>query len=210
MTKKIKDIHDEINLLTSKGRSGYHSSSQIDTAIYMASKWLYNEYYQQYERDNYLSDSLSVFLADRAALTLDVNGKATYPTDYNHETGDITSNSKPVKRVTHSQLSKRINSTIVPPTADYPICAFYKTHIQFYPITITNVKMSYLKDPVKPVYATTISNGREVYDDANSVDIEWDITDIVKITSKALEVLAQNLENPSLAQYSLNKSNKDQ
>ncbi len=209
MAKKIKEIHDQINLITAKGRTGYHTPTQIDTAVYMASKWLYNLYYQEYESNNYLSDSMSVFLSDPTTLTL-VAGKYTIPSDFMHETGEISANGKTVKRLTHAQLSQRRDSALVPPTTDYPICAFYKTFIQFYPTTLTNVVMTYLKKPVQPVYATTISNGRAVYDDAASVDVEWNENDTVKITSKALEVLAQNLENPILAQYADNKSNKNQ
>jgi hypothetical protein len=210
MTKRIKYIHDEITLITSKGRTGYHSAEQIDTAIFIASKWLYNEYYQQYERDNYLSDSMSVFLSDPTTLTLNGSGIATLPTDFMHETGELSANGRTIKRVTHAQLSYRRESSLVPPTAEYPICTFYKDKIQFYPINITSVLLAYLKKPVQPVYATTVSNGRQIYDDASSVDIEWNETDTVKITSKALEVLAQNLENPLLAKYAMDKSNKDQ
>lgn len=211
MAKKIKEIHDQIDLLTAKGRIGYHSRADIDTAVYMASKWQYNQYYSIYEQTNEISDSMAVFLSDPTPLTLTA-GKFTLPANFVHEVGEIsagTSNRK-VKRLTHAQLSARRNSALVPPTATYPVCVFYKTYIQFYPTDITNVIMTYLLAPVQPVYAFTIVNGREVYNDAASVDIEWSVDDLVKITDKALEVLSQNLQNPLLSQYAANKSNKDE
>lgn len=211
MAKKIKEIHDQVNLLTAKGRTGYHSPEQIDSAVYMASKWLYNKYYKQYEMDNSMSDSMDVFLSDPTTLTL-VSGKYTLPDDFIHEVGEISAGTsgRTVKRVTHSQLSYRRNSALVPPTADYPICTFYKTYVQFYPTDLTNVVMTYLKKPVQPVYAYTIVSGRPVYDDANSVDIEWNETDTVKVTSQALTVLGINLDNDLLVQYAENKNNKDE
>ena len=63
MAKKIKEIHDQINLLTAKGRTGYFSPEQIDTAIYAASRMEYNKYYRIFEQDNQLSDSMEVFLS---------------------------------------------------------------------------------------------------------------------------------------------------
>jgi hypothetical protein len=204
VAKKIKEIHDQINLLTAKGRTGYHSPTEIDIAVYMASKALYNELYQVYEETNEISDSMSSFLSSPTLLTL-TSGQATIPDDFIHEVGNISANGKPVKRVTHAQLSKRLVSALTPPSADYPICVFYSSFIKFYPTTITNVYMTYLKKPVQPVYAFTVSSGRPVYDDDNSVDIEWGHDDIIRVTNKALEILAQNLSDPMLSQYSKDK-----
>ncbi len=211
MAKKIKEIHDQVNLLTAKGRTGYHSPEQIDLAIYKASKEKFNEYYKIYEQDNQLSDSMDVFLSDPISLTL-TSGKYTLPVDFVHEVGEITSGTtgRTVKRLTHSQLAYRRNSSLVPPSADYPICTFYKTYIQFYPTDITNVKMVYLKKPVAPKYAYTIVSGRPVYDDANSIDVEWNDVDIGKIATKALVILGINLDDPLLVQYATNNETKDE
>lgn len=211
MAKKIKGIHDQINLLTAKGRTGYHSPEQIDLAVFAGSEWLYNEYYKVYEADNTLSDSMDVFLSNPTVLTLTA-GKYTLPADYQHDVGEITAGAtnRMVKRLTHSQLSQRRNSALVPPTAAYPVCAFYKDYIQFYPIDITNVVMTYLKKPVQPFYATTIVSGRAVYDDAASVDIEWNDIDAVKVVTKAMTILGINLDNQLLVQYAENKDNKDE
>lgn len=211
MAKKIKGIHDQINLLTAKGRTGYHSPEQIDLAVYKASKEKFNEYYKVFEADNQLSDSMDVFLSDPVSLTL-TTGQYTLPADFVHEVGEITSGTagRTVKRLTHSQLSYRRNSSLVPPTADYPVCVFYKTYVQFYPTDITNVKMVYLKKPVAPVYAYTIVSGRPVYDDANSIDIEWNEVDAGKIATKALKILGINLDDQLLVQYAESNNNKDE
>lgn len=211
MAKKIKEIHDQINLLTTKGRTGYHTASEIDIAVYMASKWLYDFYYGLFEQNNAIHDSLSPFMTDPAVITL-TSGKYTLPDDFIHEIGDITAGTENVQvdTVDRAALGKRRNSPLTPPSFEYPICCFYQTYIQFYPITISNVKFSYLKKPVQPVYATTISNGREVYDDANSVDVEWNEIDVTKVTTRAMSVLGVNLEDSKLVQWSEAKESKDQ
>lgn len=211
MAKKIKEIHDQINFLTTKGRTGYHTALEIDQAVYMASKWLYDFYYKMFDENNSLHDSLRPFTSDPTIIAL-TNGQYVLPLDFIHEIGQITSGSTDgmIDTVDRAALAKRLSNNLVPPTVNYPICVFYQTYIQFYPINITNVKFSYLKKPIQPVYATTILNGREVYDDINSVDVEWNEVDIVKVTTRAMSVLGINLEDMKLVEWSEMKENKDQ
>lgn len=211
MAKKIKEIHDQVNLLTTKGRTGYHTAEEIDIAVYMASKWLYDFYFKMFDENNSLHDSLRPFTTDPTIITL-TNGQYTLPVDFIHEIGQITSGAVDgmVDTVDRAALAKRLSNNLVPPSLNYPICVFYQTYIQFYPINITNVKFSYLKKPVQPIYATTISNGRQVYDDVNSVDVEWNEVDLVKVTTRAMSVLGINLEDMKLVEWSESKENKDQ
>ncbi len=69
---------------------------------------------------------------------------------------------------------------------------------------------SYLKLPVQPIYAVTIVNGREVYDDVNSVDIEWNGIDITKVSTRALSILGINLEDLKLVEWSEAKETKNE
>lgn len=212
MAKKIKEIHDQINLLTTKGRTGYHTAIEIDIAVYMASKWLYDFYYKMFDENNSLHDSLRQFTSDPTVITLTGGGQYVLPDDFIHEIGQITSGTNDVEidTVDRAALAKRKTNNLVPPSSSYPICTFYRTYIQFYPVDITNVKFSYLKKPVQPVYATAIVNGREVYDDVNSVDVEWNEVDLTKLTTRAMSVLGINLEDMKLVEWSELKENKDQ
>ncbi len=60
------------------------------------------------------------------------------------------------------------------------------------------------------MYAYTIVNGREVYDDTNSVDVEWNVTDQSKVTFRALSILGITLSDSDLTQFGLveTKSNE--
>lgn len=211
MAKKIKEIHDQINLLTTKGRTGYHTAAEIDIAVYAASKWLYADYYKLFEQENRFHDSLRPFMTNPTVITL-TSGQYTLPADFVHDIGQITAGTSDimVDVVDRAALARRRSNSLVPPSADYPICVFYETYVQFYPTTLTNVKFSYLKKPVQPVYATTISNGRQVYDDANSIDVEWNEIDVNKISTRAMSVLGINLEDMKLVQWSEEKETKDQ
>jgi hypothetical protein len=204
MAKKIKEIHDQINLLTTKGRTGYHSPGDIDIAVYKASKELYNLYFKEFEANNALHDSLRPFATNPTVIALNGSGQYTLPADFIHDIGEITSGSSDiiVDVVDRAALALRRADALVPPSASYPICTFYETYIQFYPINITNVKFAYLKKPIQPVYAYTIVSGRAVYDDTNSVDVEWNETDIGEVMVRTLSMLGVNLEDMKLVQWS--------
>ncbi len=200
--KYIKSIHDLIDLLTAKGKTGYIPRIDIDTAVYTASKDLFREEYRLYEQNQEISDSLTPFKTDPTPLTLDGDGKATKPVNYLHCTsmraGTIT-----VEEIEESFIGEKLNDDLCYPTLDYPIFILYKTYIQFYPANIPVVTITYLKNPVAPVYAYDIVNGREVYNDTNSVDVEWNVGDQARVTRRALAILGVTLSNQELSGFAL-------
>jgi hypothetical protein len=204
--KFIKKIHDLIDILTKKGKTGYHPRVDIDTAVYSASKDLFDKEYILFQANQKITDSLLPFISDPTALTLDVLGKSPKPDDYLHLTG-LTSGSTmvEVQQIDQAFIGKKLNDPLCPPTLDYPIVVLYKSYFQFYPINQTNVKITYLKPPIEPVYAYTIVDGREVYDDTNSVDVEWNETDHNKLAMGALKILGVNLDDQFLFGYADNE-----
>ncbi len=207
MAKFIKNMHDLVDLLTAKGKTGYFPRVDIDLAVYAASKDLFDKEYDVYQATKKITDSMGVFLSNPTTMTVDGFGQVNIPADYLHATS-ITGGTVgwPVSEMDEATLALRINDPLCPPTAEYPICKFYKTYIQFYPITLTGIKMTYLKNPIQPVYAYDVVDGREVYDDAASVDIEWNVTDQNKVTMRALEILGITLSEQDLTQFAMVKS----
>jgi hypothetical protein len=201
VAKFISDIHTFINFLTGKGQTGYHSPEEIDNAVHEASLDLFNDLIRLFENSGVISDDLSPFMVGPTALTLTV-GSAPKPANYKHCIA-ITAgtNEVEVSRIDHGMLANKRNDPLCPPTADYPICAFYPGTIQFYPTTLANVKLTYFKTPTKAVWAYTIVSDRFVYDDTNSVDIEWKENLHPKIRSKAMEFLGINLREGELVEY---------
>jgi hypothetical protein len=210
MPKFIKNIHDLVDLLTAKGKTGYIPRVDIDLAVYAASKDLFDVEYSKYQTSKKITDSMSVFLSDPMTLTVDVLGQEDIPDDYLHATS-ITGGTygNPVREMDEATLALKRNDPLCPPDAEYPICKFYKDYIQFYPITLTNIKLTYLKNPIQPVYAYTIEDDREVYDDASSVDIEWNVTDQNKVTMGALQILGVTLSEQDLTQFAMVKAKEE-
>lgn len=204
MAKYIQGIHDFLNDLCKKGLTGYFPPEEIDRAVYNASKDLYLVEYRRYEETQELTDSFAVFKSDPLALSINSStGQANYPNDYNHLTNMLcpTSLTGEVKEIDDGMVGRKLTNPNTPPTLQYPICVLYDTYIQFYPFTVTGVTMTYLRDPIQPVYAYTIVSGRYEYNDSASVDIEWRVTDQNKVTMRALKFLGITLDDATLAQF---------
>jgi hypothetical protein len=213
MAKNIQGMHDFLNLLYRKGLTGYFPPLEIDVAIYNASKDLYLVEDRKYELTQELTDTFAVFKSTPLPLTIPSNGQYPYPDDYNHLIGMLCSTSLNgiVQEIDEGMIGLKLANPLTPPTLQYPCCVLENDYIQFYPnSSITGVTMTYLKYPIQPVYAYTIVNGRYVYNDSASVDVEWRITDINKVTIRALEYLGITLSDQVLAAFgdSIQKKNE--
>jgi len=124
------------------------------------------------------TEALQPFIVYVHDQVVDVNGRVTYPADYVQfsDCGYYYNSTYyvPVEPITHNELYERISNAITPPEERYPICIAYGTYIQFYPIDILNVDLTYLRLPNAPVYAIKQENGIDVYDSASSTQFEWD------------------------------------
>lgn len=79
-----------------------------------------------------------------------------------------------IESVTDGELPFRLSNSIVPPTLDYPICAFYSGGIKVFPKEISQVELTYVRKPVTPFrnYLVT-SNDEEIFDPNGSIDFEY-------------------------------------
>ncbi len=205
MAKFISDIHEFIDFLTGKGQTGYHTPEEKDNAIHVASRTLFDEKKKVFELTREITNDLLPFLTDPTTLSLNGSGIATKPTNLKYLVAlTAGASEKKVDEVDKAMLPDRRNSPLCPPSADYPICTFYNSTIQFYPVNITNVKITYLKEPVKPVWAYTIDEESErvVYDDDASVDIEWGEENHNEIIIKTMDYLGINLREGDLLSFS--------
>lgn len=202
MGKFINDIHDFVNFLTGKDQTGYHSPEEIDLAVYNASKTLFNEEYAKYSVTQQVTDDMAPFMVGPTALFLDGTGSAPKPWDYRYVTSLRSGTSQiDVDIIDEAFWGNRSNDPVCPPLSTYPICIFYKDRIQFLPTTLSNVKITFFKDPGKPIWAYNIVSNRFVYDDTNSVDIEWNPLKHKRITMLAMSYLGINLREDQLEGY---------
>lgn len=108
-----------------------------------------------------------------------------------------------IKWVKDDQFVYRANHPVKFPTASYPIANNFNQSLQVLPsATFSYAIMSVLKRPTKPVYAYVTSGDRYVYDDANSIDFEWQESVHDIIMERTLSNLGINMRSPEMIQYS--------
>ncbi len=173
---------------------------------------------RSYEVSQRITDDLNPFLVsldgrESGYLKVSSRGVAILPTDYAHvtEISYDTLEDVPKKIIieimTNAQWAARMNSTIIKPSIDNPICKFQKGQLLVFPYNISQIAFSYLRYPIKPFYATiedTI-NEIEVYDPVNSIQLEFPEDTHSDFVNHLVAYAAENLTDQLRLQTAQNR-----
>ncbi len=164
---------------------------------------------QEYAITQRIDDDLAAFSvhlgrAGTMAFTISSVGEATLPLDFFYPTGmiyhlvkpDGTIREKQVEILNDKEWNDYVTSQVITQTKEFPIANMKSGYVRFLPKNLQRVDFTYLRKPVKPVYAVTNTQGYIAYDAANSVQLEWDepnqldilyilLSDIGIVTEKA-------------------------
>ncbi|MGL5135151.1 MAG: hypothetical protein ACRC78_21680 [Planktothrix sp.] len=213
----ISEIHNLVNLYAGKTASKFFKPTDIDLALKAAQETFVMErlgnpaQYQpngQVARNGYpgaqkIHNDLRLLVVN-ASLAINGSGISTIPADFLYHIGFVA-NSKEVETLDLSEFEKRRFSSLLAPSVDYPIACYYNTTIQFYPITITNITINYLKKPATPVFAYTYTNSRPVYNSGGSTQLDFPDNCHNEIIVRAMQILGINTKDVPLIQYSEQK-----
>lgn len=212
----INDLYVSVRHFANKEQRGFISPTQFNDFAARAVMESFMQKSLVFQSSQKISDDLRPFIK---AVTVDVDseGKLPYPEDYVHlssvkyirvvQVGGKTKKI-PVELipVDDNEIGYRLNSSIVAPDKEFPIMAYYDTYIKVYPEDLKRVELTYLRQPVTPVWAFTTVNGRPVYDAANSVDIEFPKEMHNELMVKILSYVGINLREGELIQYAETKN----
>lgn len=212
---KIDNIHTRIRLYLSKARSGYFNPEEIDAAIFIASKGYYSELLKTFEGSNQISTDLNVFKSNPTPLTLDNLGQSVKPTGFNYVTSlTFGETDKDIDVIDEAFRADRLNDPICPPDAEYPICTIYDEYLQFNPINIDGVKVTFLKEPIAPRWGYILGASNTPIFQQNggitgdTIDIEWSEDTLNEIELRAIAVLGVNMREEAITQYGEGKQQK--
>lgn len=207
MAKFIKEVHDLVNFLAGKNIATKQPPERIDLAIYEVITELFNTYYDNYVKTQKIDDYLTPF--KRKATIAVTAGIGQLPLDYKHKRTVTTAADKEVDVVPDKFWNNRKNSAVTPPTTLAPICRLEMAvpesgeptrTIEVYPSV--NVIVHYFKEPRVPKYAYTKVGDRYVYDEANSVDIEFPRGLFNDIKKRVCSSMGINIRDRDLVNYS--------
>lgn len=197
MFVSINDVVSYINLILNKSQSGSLNADEISLALNVAQQEYLRikiglpetftvdkrEAPQQFQVAQVISDSVRPFIVSTTitktgqGFSIPSNFAAWANNDYLEvvlQNGQNVATTQPIEFVTLGERAVRLNNYIKYPTIEYPIATYLNNQILIDPSDITMVSLQYVRLPATPKWAVTINqNDQEVYDPANSVQLEF-------------------------------------
>lgn len=211
----ISEIHDFIDLITSKERGGFNTPAEKDSALDRASMTLFEFYRPRYARDIEAKEALSPFRR-KYDYTTNGTGEISISTgfDFAHLLAmDVMVNDPDtisgfdddrrydVEFPNEDELAQRKNSQTNPPTRTAPIADIVNiAWYNLYPQVVHSGTIYYLKRPAVPVYGYTQSGRVITYVPATSTQLEWTEPYLNMVIFLAIRYLGINLQNEILNQ----------
>jgi hypothetical protein len=124
------------------------------------------------------------------------------PSNYEKVTQILLGNTKKVDILTQSELGDVLDSSIIAPTTDYPICHLIGSTFYYYPKTVGQVWFYYIKTPTKPVMVDKLENGIIVMDSASSTPFDWGDSEFDDLLHRMLSYVGISINATELVQYS--------
>lgn len=222
MAKAIQFINEQIREFLNQQETGaYYDPDDIDNFIHMASLAKFSELfgnvkdYQPKLPVSRISNDVSQKVKDdlrafkKAPETISISsGVWAIPDDYVHIDALRTSQGEQIDIVSEEEVAPRLKSHIDAPTEEYPIATIKSDGIHFYPSTLGEAVISYIKTPTKPKYAYTSSGRNYVYDDGNSTDVEWPTQVHNELIFRALSMAGVSGKDFQSAEYGELKTNQ--
>lgn len=215
----IDQVYKFVDFIIKKSNSGgYLTPDEFNLIINRAQIQYFNKLYgnqndYRYDRPvpkiayaitEKISNSLSPFLSDSTALTIDVNGKVDIPSDLFQIvsiTHTIDGVEYEITRVEQDRIANNLTSYYDAPSLDYPIYSQLRTKFQFYPKNLGSANLFYLKKPTDMVWGYTTVGGRPVYNAGTSVQPLWKDMDMNEIIYIALSYIGVNLKDGDVSQF---------
>lgn len=221
----INEVHDYIQFFLKKENGGYVSHEEIDKALDMASMNKFTELFgnpKQYQPGrpvpsvsygvtSRIHDDLRRFKVKSVlGVGSTANGVVSLPSDFLHMITLILTYADnvngqqyaPVKIINENEIAQRLDSQILKPTADRPICVIGSSSIQVYPSVAFAGEFNYLRRPAKPKFNYTISGRQQVYNPTGSQDLEWPDDCTADIINKALVILGARVNDETVMSVS--------
>lgn len=151
-----------------------------------------------------MTDFVSWFLTNTVLNPNILTGYASYPSNYQHTCavrGYYNGVERPCELVENKAWGEVMASQLMGASRLFPKYTEFSTEYRFLPKDIGIVMLDYLREPVKPIWAYTIVNNRQVYDAANSVDFEWAPAFMNEVAATYFQLIGVNLKDGELSRF---------
>jgi len=193
----IELAHEIIKEQIRKYSGAYKAPGEIDNALYRGLMDFYNGLF--FPKIN--SQELSRYLKEQVCNISSTN-IFSLNADFNKPViikSVVGANTYEGVILEEREYLDRVNSVILTPDLQYPIARIIGNNIEFYPKDAGNFILSYYRSPIVPIYAYTVSGGRNItYNPVGSVDLDVNPNSLNNVTVGALGYLGISLKEESL------------
>lgn len=217
MAYNIDDVYKIVLYATSKNlQQGYVSPEDFNVVINQAQK-SYASYllgsFQQYQAgrpearvqfgQNAVIRTRLKPIIYNADLTIDGTGFSPYPSDFLQTDAMWTYYGYERVREVQQNYFYSIYNSKIDAIPSWPVYLLEWDGFRFFPNSLSQAKMSYVRNPPDMIWAYTINPTTDlpVYDSANSVQPVWDDASILEIIARALRIIGVNLQYNDVSAY---------
>lgn len=202
--------HTTILDLLRKERLDIPTNEVIDKFTHLAQLSYFEKCFGCYGTGQKEDDLLAPFKVD-GSFTSDAAGFVSFSNDYAHLLGLSTitydnarqiSTRRKVQLLQEDKLSEALSNQVRVVSAEWPVGQSLSGGVQLYPRTQLSGVMTYLKMPVAPKLAYTVSGRTMTYDPAGSTQLLWTEEGVKCVMIGTLAYLVLNLNDPSVIQFS--------
>ena len=209
----LQEIVNFLNFFINKNTNSYYTIGEIMELLDRGQMAYYSDLKSKYATSQLIKDALSPFRQTYDFTPSNtISGYVVVPSNVNYLdlldlqiTFSISNNTiyYPVPMINEDERAYRLSSQIDPVTITSPVGEVVAPRFfRLYPTAGYSGTVTYLRRPVKPVFAYTIISGRViVFDEANSTNLEWRETELVPILLKGLSTIGINLPDGAISQF---------
>lgn len=217
----LEQVFDFLNFWINKKNNAWYTVSELTELVDRGQLAFYSDLKPLYSKDLLVQEKLSPFIRTYDFNTSNtVSGYIVIPSNSDYlDLLDVQITYALSNRtmyygvpiVARDERANRLNSQIDPVTVTSPIGEMMiPRYIRLYPTSGYTGTVTYLRRPVKPVFAYTVVSDRVVvYDAVNSTQLEWRETEIVPVLLKSLNSIGINLTDSEIANFAQIKSQEN-
>lgn len=203
-------VLNELNFYINKYTGSFYTPEESCDLLDMGQMAVYSDYKPRYATSQLIKDALSPFRSVYN-FTTQVSGYVIVPDTTYLDLLDLQIYFQVsdrtiyygVKMINEDERADRLNSQLDPVTITSPIGEQTAPRtFRLYPTGAYNGNVTYLRRPIKPVFAYTTVSGRViVYNQLASTQLEWRDTEIPIIIIKSLSSIGINLTSADIQQW---------
>jgi len=202
MALDIDKVFRFIQFVANKESRGWISPAEFNIAAELAQIAVYSRLESGYLANKKVHSDMRPFLK-LASATLTA-GRYPFPSGFRQFITATSFLGKEIVEITQAEMPSIINSSVVPPTEDYPFCVVREDGIQLFPSSlVTVITIEYIaKITVAPEWTYTLVSNRPVYDSAGT-DFIFDDNLFLEISTNILMNVGMNIKDENVTQYGM-------